>query len=58
MYLRVDTSADEIFVSDGIVSPVVSASALTWLIKYICLSNIHFLNHVIIIKIKVLHPQT
>ena len=38
-YHKVDTTPDKIFVSHGIVNPVVSASALTWLIKYICLSK-------------------
>jgi hypothetical protein len=34
------------------------ASSLTWLIKYIFYQNLQFLNHVIIIKTKVLLPRT
>jgi len=43
--------------SEGIIRPIVSASALTWLIRYILYRNLQFLNHVIIIKTKVLLPE-
>ena len=43
--------------ANGIIRPVVGASALTWCIRYIYYRNLQFLNHVIIIKTKVLVPQ-
>ena len=59
--LQVDTSAREILVSDGIIVPVVSASALTRFIIYIyvCINylNLQFLNNVVIDKTKVLLPH-
>ena len=45
-----DTSVDGLFVSDGIIRPEVSASALTWFIRYIYYWNLQFLNNVIINK--------
>jgi hypothetical protein len=53
----VDSSAAGLLVPEGIIRPVVSASALTWYIKYICYWNLDFLNNVIIIKTKVLLPH-
>ena len=47
----VDTSAGGLLVPEGIVHPVVSVSALTWLIKYMETSS---LIHVIINTTKVL----
>jgi hypothetical protein len=35
-----------------IIRPMISASVLTWFIRYIFYRNLHFLNHVIITKIK------
>ena len=35
LYLWVDTSACELLVTGGIIRPVVSASELTWFIRYI-----------------------
>ena len=32
----VDSSAAGLLVPEGVIRPVVSASALTWFIKYIC----------------------
>ena len=49
--------AGELLVHEGIIHPVVSASALTWFIRYIYYWILQFLNNVIIIKTKVLHPQ-
>ena len=37
------------FVHEGIIHPVVSASVLTWFIRYICSRNLHFLNHNILL---------
>ena len=55
-YHWVDTSTGRLLVPDGIIRPVVSASTLTWCIRYIyyCL---HFLNKVIIIKTKIILLQ-
>ena len=41
----------------GIITPVVSASGTDMVIRYIHYQNLQFLNHVIIIKTKVLLPQ-
>jgi hypothetical protein len=41
----------------GIIRPVVSASALTWFIRYIYYWNLQFLNNVNVNKTKVLLPQ-
>ena len=50
-----DTSAGRLLVpAEGIMRQVVSVSALTWFISYIFYWNLQFLNHVIIIKTKVL----
>jgi hypothetical protein len=56
-YHWVDTSAGELLVPEGIIRPVVSASALTWFIRYIYYWNLQFLKNVIIHKTKVLLPQ-
>ena len=56
-YHWVDTSAGELFVTEGIIRPVVSASAPTWFIRYIYFLNLQFLNNVIINKTKVLIGQ-
>jgi hypothetical protein len=56
-YHWVDTSADGLLVPEGIIHPVVSASALTWFIRYIYYRNLQFLNNVIINKTKVLLPH-
>ena len=42
---------------DSIIRPVVCASALTWFRRYIFYRNLQFVNHVIMIKTKVLLPQ-
>ena len=52
----VDTVAGELLVPEAIIHPVVSA--LTWFIRYVYYWNLQFLNNVIIIKTKVLLPQT
>jgi hypothetical protein len=57
IYDWVNTSAGGVFVPQGIIRPVVSASALTWFIRYIYYWNLQFLNNVIINKTKVLLPQ-
>jgi hypothetical protein len=57
IYDWVNTSAGGVFVPQGIIRPVVSASALTWFIRYIYYWNFQFLNNVIINKTKVLLPQ-
>ena len=36
-YQWVDTSAGGLLVLEGILRPVISASALTWFITYICI---------------------
>jgi hypothetical protein len=54
-----DTSAGRLLVpAECIMWPVISVSALTWFIRYIFYWNLQFPNHVIIIKTKVLFPQT
>ena len=53
----VDISACGLFVPEGIIRPVVSVSALTWCIRYICHWNSLLLNNVIITKTNVLLPQ-
>jgi len=53
----VDSSAGGLLVPDGIIRPVVSASALTLFTRYIFYQNLQFLKHEIIIKTKVLLPQ-
>ena len=53
----VDISAGGLLVSEGIIHPVVSVSALIWFIRYICYRNLQLLNNVIITKAKVLLPQ-
>jgi hypothetical protein len=55
-YHWVDIAASGQLVPEGIIGPVVSASALAWFIRYIFYRNLQFLNHVIIIKIKVFLP--
>ena len=52
-----NTAADGLLVSEGIIRPVVSASAPTWLVRYIYYWNFQFLNNVIINKTKVLLSQ-
>ena len=55
----VDTSAGGLLVPESIILPVVSASALTWFIRYILYCNLQFRNHAMfIIKTKVLLPQS
>ena len=51
------TSAVGLLVLEGIIHPVVSVSALTWFIIYICFRNFQSLSHVII-KTKVFFPQS
>jgi hypothetical protein len=46
-----------LLVPEGIIRPVVSASALTWFIRYVYFWNLLFLNNVIINKTKVLLPR-
>ena len=57
IYDWVNTSSGGVFVPQGIIRPVVSASALTWFIRYIYYWNLQFLNNVIINKTKVLFPE-
>jgi hypothetical protein len=57
IYDWVNTSAGGVFVPQGIIRPVISASALTWFIRYIYYWNLQFLNNVIINKTKALLPQ-
>jgi hypothetical protein len=57
IYYWVNTSAGGVLVPQSIIRPVVSASALTWFIRYIYYWNLQFLNNVIINKTKVLLPQ-
>ena len=57
IYDWVNTSAGGVLVPEGIIRPVVSASALTWFIRYIYYWNCQFLNNVIINKTKVLLSQ-
>ena len=47
-----------LLVPQGIIRPVVSASALTWFIRYIYFWKLQFLNNVIIYKSKVILPQS
>jgi hypothetical protein len=56
-YHWVDTSAGGLLVPEGIIRPVVSASALSWFNRYMCYWNLQFLNNESIIKTKVLLPQ-
>jgi hypothetical protein len=49
--LLVDYQSPEV-----IILPVVSASSLTWFIRYIYYWNVQFLNNVIMIKKKLLVP--
>jgi hypothetical protein len=56
-YHWVDTVAGGLSVPEGIIRSVNSVSALTWLTRYICNWNLHFLNNVIFIKTKVLPSQ-
>ena len=56
-YVFIPTSAGELLASYGNTRPVVSASALTWFIRYMYDWNLQFLNNVIINKTKVLLPQ-
>ena len=57
IYDWVNTSAGGVLVPESIIRPVVSASALTWYIRYIYYWKLQFLNNVIINKTKVLLPQ-
>ena len=57
-YHWVDTFACGLLVPEGIIRLVVSASGLTWFIRYIYFWNSQFLNNIIINKTKVLLPQT
>ena len=52
-----DTSASGLLVPEGMIRPEVSASALTWFVRYIYYGNLQFLNNVIINKTEVLLPQ-
>ena len=56
-YHWVDTSAGGLLVLEGIIRPVISASALTWFIKYIYYRNLQFLYNVIINKTNILLLQ-
>ena len=57
-YHQVDSSPGGLLVTECIIRPVASVSALTWFIRYIYDRNLKFLNNVIIIKTKVLLIQT
>ena len=52
-----DNIAGGLLVPEGIIRPVVSASALAWLIINIFYWNLQFLNNVIINKTMVLLPH-
>jgi hypothetical protein len=52
-YHWIDTSAGGLLVPEGIISPVVSVSALTWFIRYNYYWNLQFLNIYLLIKTKV-----
>ena len=54
----VDTSAGGLLVPESIILLVVSASALTWFIRYIHYCNLQFRNHAIFIQTKVLLHQS
>jgi hypothetical protein len=56
-YLSIDASAGVLLVPEGIIHPVVSASALSWVNRYTCYWNLQFLNNESIIKTKVLLSQ-
>ena len=56
-YHWVDTSAGGLLVLEGTIHPVVSASELTWFIRYIYYWKLQFLTNVILNKTKVLLPQ-
>ena len=56
-YHLVDTSAGGQSVPEGIIRLVVSASVLTWFIRYIFYWNLQFINNVIINKTMVLIPH-
>jgi hypothetical protein len=56
-YHWIDTLVGRLLVPRGIIRPVVSVSALTWLSRCICYLYLQFLYNVIIIKAKVLLPQ-
>ena len=53
----IDTSVGGLLVPDGSIRPVVSASALTLLTRYIIYKKTLFLKHEILIKTKILLPQ-
>jgi hypothetical protein len=54
----ITTSAGGLLVPDGISHQLVSVSSLTSFIRYIYYWNLQFLNNEIIIKTKVLLPQS
>ena len=56
-YHWVNTTGVGLLVPEGIIRPIVIASALTWLNRYMCYWNLQFLNNESIIKTKVLLPQ-
>ena len=47
IYDWVNTSAGGVLVPQGIIRPVVSASALTWFIRYIYYRHVQFLSNVL-----------
>ena len=57
-YNQVDSSPGGLLVTECIILPLASVSALTWFIRYIYDRNLKFLNNVIMIKTKVLLIQT
>jgi hypothetical protein len=52
-YQWINTSAGELLFPEGIIRPVVCASALIWFYKSIYFWNVQFLNNVIINETKV-----
>jgi hypothetical protein len=54
----VDTSDSRLLIPGWIILPVDFVSALTWFMRYVYYWYLQFLNNVIIIKIKILLPQT
>jgi hypothetical protein len=53
----VETTTGGLVILEDIIQPIVSASTLTWFIRYIYVWKLQFLDHVIIIKTEVNLPQ-
>jgi hypothetical protein len=57
IYVFITITGGGLLVLEGIIRPVISASALTWLIRYIYYRNLQFLYNVIINKTNILLLQ-